>query len=84
MMHQPWLDPAVLDCLHQRFDGQGGLERSTQRPPDHSTGKCVQDHRQIYELKQQPNVGYISDPELADTTNTHRSGQVRIYRQLMI
>ena len=62
----------------QSPQSQFGAQRIAQLPTDHAPRIGVEDHRQINELRLQPDVGDIGHPELINVTQHHFLGQIGI------
>ena len=83
-MHQTRGGLPSLQGHAQRLERQLVFQRAVQRPADHPPGEGIQNHREIDELPQQPDVGNIGYPELVQARQGHPARQVGIDRQIML
>jgi hypothetical protein len=58
------------------------MVRSSDQPM--TPGVPIQNHREVYELGLQPDVGNVGHPELVGASRFHLPGQIRIHPPVMV
>jgi hypothetical protein len=69
-----------VECIYRQFVFQSPI----QGPADHSPREGIQYDSQIDELRLQPDVSDVGDPELVDAGRLHRPGRVRVDRLIVV
>src|SRR2546426_11675703 len=77
-MNQPGCRLTLLQGRLQSLLSHTAVELPADAPTHHTSRVDIQNHRQVYELLLQSNVGNIGDPQLIDRTQYHPPRQIRI------
>jgi hypothetical protein len=75
---------AALDGLLQRAHRYPSGQRTIQGPANRLAREPIEDHREKHELRPQPDIGEICDPQLVDPAQRHARCQVHVHRLLVL